>query len=1104
MSAHAFGSEWAQLESYTFRFRDPLNKKRRFIPLRLDHAPIKGSLAQFLFIDWQGEHRDQVYAKLLEACRPLADLKEIQKHITDEQLADKVVKQYSGAKKGSDIPARYSNDNRHSAALQFKEENSRCLRVLKGHRDGVFTVTLSIDSRQLFSGSKDTTIRVWNVTNGECIRVLEGHKKAVRKIVLSSNNRIYSASDDKSIRVWNTANGELITTLKGHLKAVYDIAIAPNEKVLVSGSRDGTMRVWNLENMKCEKTLHYAKAWVNAIIILDDNESLVVGTEDGLITLWNLRSERQTSVLDKHSLWVWGLAITPDGAILVSGSGDSSVGVFDLNNRRRIAFLEGHKDKVSKVAVTKDGRWAVSGSLDRTAWIWELNTGKPVVSLKGHNESVECVAVSEDSKLIVTGSYDSEIRLWHFSPDRHAGTSSVEVSRYTNAKVLLVGESGAGKTGLSNYLAHGIKVEDDKPLPSTVGAWATHWPLVVDPDSAKPTPRKSDNDVEREVWLWDFGGQADQRLIHQLYMDDAALAVLVFDGQKDDLFETLGQWDRDLTRASRKGFAKLLVAGRVDAGGLRCSSSKLQAFARERGFPPFLETSAKLGTGCEELKQAILDSIRWEYVPWRTSPRLFKRLKEEIIRLKDEDRVLMRFNELRESLQLRMTGMAERFSDEDLKAVIGLLAGPGAVWELKFGSWVLLQPERINAYAQAVINTLREDRFERGCIPEEKVLAGDLKYQSSAPRLPEDEERIILLAMHQTLVERELCLREHTETGTLLIFPSYYRRERKELAGHPAVHVSYRFQGFLDDIYATLVVRLHYAPTIENDELWRYAADFKTLTGKQLGVKITRLGEGAGELEVYFDPTIPVEEKILFSKYIHEHVMQKGQDVVRLRHYVCPHCGTPVGNRQVAMRKLEQGKKDIPCVECDDPDKRIPLWDELEELFADSAIKRRVQELQDDVDIVLDSTSKERVLVGEVISTVALAGQLCEEFTVTDHGIDMEITFRNDAGEATGRKVYLQLKSGDSYLTTRKKDGAEIFKSFTKRHVEFWMAQKFPVILVIRNSKGEIRWMEIRDHLKKVTNNGKKQVRQIEFDGKRFDVMSVRRWRERMLDPKAV
>lgn len=69
MSANAFGSDWAQLESGTFRFRDPLNKERRFIPLRLDDAPIKGSLAQFPYVNWFPTDREQEYAKLLESCQ---------------------------------------------------------------------------------------------------------------------------------------------------------------------------------------------------------------------------------------------------------------------------------------------------------------------------------------------------------------------------------------------------------------------------------------------------------------------------------------------------------------------------------------------------------------------------------------------------------------------------------------------------------------------------------------------------------------------------------------------------------------------------------------------------------------------------------------------------------------------------------------------------------------------------------------------------------------------------------------------------------------------------------------------------------------------------
>ena len=49
MSAHAFGSDWAQLVSGTFRFRDPLNKERRFLPLRLDDMPFRGSASHFLY-----------------------------------------------------------------------------------------------------------------------------------------------------------------------------------------------------------------------------------------------------------------------------------------------------------------------------------------------------------------------------------------------------------------------------------------------------------------------------------------------------------------------------------------------------------------------------------------------------------------------------------------------------------------------------------------------------------------------------------------------------------------------------------------------------------------------------------------------------------------------------------------------------------------------------------------------------------------------------------------------------------------------------------------------------------------------------------------------
>jgi hypothetical protein len=90
MSANAFGSDWAQLESGTFRFRDPLNKERRFIPLRLDDAPIKGSLGQFFYIDWRSTDRDREYSMLREVSGPPANL--LEGHAGGEKLQPSVAR----------------------------------------------------------------------------------------------------------------------------------------------------------------------------------------------------------------------------------------------------------------------------------------------------------------------------------------------------------------------------------------------------------------------------------------------------------------------------------------------------------------------------------------------------------------------------------------------------------------------------------------------------------------------------------------------------------------------------------------------------------------------------------------------------------------------------------------------------------------------------------------------------------------------------------------------------------------------------------------------------------------------------------------------------
>jgi hypothetical protein len=66
----------------------------------------------------------------------------------------------------------------------------------------------------------------------------------------------------------------------------------------------------------------------------------------------------------------------------------------------------------------------------------------------------------------------------------------------------------------------------------------------------------------------------------------------------------------------------------------------------------------------------------------------------------------------------------------------------------------------------------------------------------------------------------------------------------------------------------------------------------------------------------------------------------------------------------------------------------------------------------------------------------------------------LEIEFKDADGKPTAKKLYLQLKSGDSHLRKRQSDGTEIFQIHHQNHAVYWMSQAYPVFLVIGDSNG--------------------------------------------------
>ena len=587
--------------------------------------------------------------------------------------------------------------------------------------------------------------------------------------------------------------------------------------------------------------------------------------------------------------------------------------------------------------------------------------------------------------------------------------------------------------------------------------------------------------------------------MQQLFMDGTSAAVVVFDPQKEDLFEGLGRWDRDLCKAARKPFAKLLAAGRTDRGGLGLSAASMKKFMNERGFlGPLHETSAKTGKGCDQLREAIVQAIDWQSIPETTSPALYHRLKQEILSLRDSGLTLIRLDALKQRME--MTLREEKFTLAELDAVVSLLAGPGMIQRLDFGGFILLRPEVLSRYAAGVVRKVRQHPQELGCIREDELLAGDLDYQDFK-RLPREDEAVVLRTLLETFISRAWCLRQPCDGTALLTFPSYFRRERKEQPSHPSVLVTYRFDGPADDIYATLVVRLHHTLAFQSTDLWKAAADFKTQLGAKLGFTLLRDSEGSSRLEVYFEPDVDGNSRVLFLRYVHDHLMQHGQNVVRLRRYYCGD-KTCDGSREPFpdQAKIDKslapgGRGRVFCPDCGEP---IVLVDVIEQKFDSPKIKEQSREMDAEAQTILDNESRELMAVHHTGFIVAEAGQIYRGYTNSDHGIDGEIEFKDNQGRASGKRLYVQLKSGDSYLKKRERDGAEVFQIKNPRWADYWQQQAYTVMLVIRNSDGEIRWMDVTAYLKQASAGGK-AVKQILFEGERFDAVSVQNWRKKIL-----
>ncbi|URD82085.1 Utp13 specific WD40 associated domain [Musa troglodytarum] len=289
---------------------------------------------------------------------------------------------------------------------------------------------LGDDEQYLAVATNLEQVRVYDVASMSCAYVLVGHTDIVVCIdtCISTYGRtmLVTGSKDNSVRLWDVESRHCIGIGRGHMGAVGAVAFSKKWKnFLVSGSSDRTIKVWSFEGVSedgDQEIALKAKAVVAAhdkdinSLAVSPNDSLVCsGSEDHTACIWRLPDLVSVAVLKGHKRGIWSVEFSPVDQCVITSSGDRTIKIWAVSDGSCLKTFEGHTSSVLRASFLSRGTQFVSCGGDGLIKLWTIKTSECIATYDQHEGKIWALAVGKKTEMLVTGGTDALINFWHDS-----------------------------------------------------------------------------------------------------------------------------------------------------------------------------------------------------------------------------------------------------------------------------------------------------------------------------------------------------------------------------------------------------------------------------------------------------------------------------------------------------------------------------------------------------------------------------------------------------------------------------------------------------------------------------------------------------------------